>query len=275
MDPYKIVVALALTLIAGLSTGAGGLISFIPTRDSRRFLALALGFSAGIMVYVSFAELLSEANLTLTAEMGSRWGALTAALAFFGGIFFIAVIDKLVPENRNPHEIHSVENNTPAPTDTIQEADELRLMKTGLVTALAIIIHNIPEGLATFASSVKNPKVGLVIAAAVAIHNIPEGIAVAIPIYYSTRSKGRALWISLLSGLSEFAGALLGLLIFMPFLESAVLFGVTFAFVAGIMVYISFDELLPAAREYGEHHLSIYGLIAGMAVMALSLIILS
>lgn len=275
MDPYRIGVALALTLIAGLSTGVGGLISFISTRDSRRSLSVALGFSAGIMVYVSFAELLSEANRTLAAEMGGRWGALAAALAFFGGILFIAVIDRLVPENRNPHEVHSIEKDALARAGQIQGADELRLMKTGLVTALAIVIHNIPEGLATFASSVKDPKVGLVIAAAVSIHNIPEGIAVAIPIYYSTRSRGRAFWISLLSGLSEFAGALLGLFLFMPFLENAVLFGVTFAFVAGIMVFISFDELLPAAREYGEHHLSIYGLIAGMAVMAVSLIILS
>jgi len=275
MDTYKVVVAIALTLIAGLSTGVGGLISFIPTRDSRKFLSLALGFSAGIMIYVSFAELLSQANSTLTAEMGGRWGALTCALAFFGGILFIAVIDRLVPENRNPHELHNIGGGEDsARAGAVQGVDD-RLMKTGLVTSLAIIIHNIPEGLATFASAVKDPKVGLVIAAAVAIHNIPEGIAVAVPIYYSSRSRGRAFWISLLSGLSEFAGALFGLLLFMPFLESTVLFAVIFAFVAGIMVFISFDELLPAAREYGEHHLSIYGLIAGMAVMALSLIILS
>jgi ZIP family zinc transporter len=145
-------------------------------------------------------------------------------------------------------------------------------MRMGMLTALAITIHNFPEGLATFTSSVKDPSLGIAIAVAVAIHNIPEGIAVSIPVYYATGDKKKAFRLSFLSGLSEPLGALIGYLILFRFFNDVV-FGVLFAMVAGIMVFISLDELLPTAREYGEAHLSIYGLIAGMLVMAVSLLL--
>ena len=158
----------------------------------------------------------------------------------------------------------------------MEEAEEGRqtggLMRVGLLTALAIAIHNFPEGLATFVSALQSPSVAIPIVAAIAIHNIPEGIAVSVPIYQATGSRRKAFCYSFLSGLAEPLGALLGWLVLRPFMNDTVL-GILFAGVAGIMVFISFDELLPAAREYGEHHLSLYGLIAGMAVMAVSLLL--
>jgi ZIP family zinc transporter len=143
-------------------------------------------------------------------------------------------------------------------------------MRTGLFTALAIAVHNFPEGLATFVSALQAPSMAVPIVVAIAIHNIPEGIAVSVPIFHATGSRKKAFLYSFASGLSEPLAALVGYLILLPFLSDA-LYGMLFAAVAGIMVFISFDELLPTARAYGEHHLSIYGLVAGMAVMAVSL----
>jgi ZIP family zinc transporter len=146
------------------------------------------------------------------------------------------------------------------------------LMRTGMFVALAITIHNLPEGLAVFTSAVASPKLGIAIAIAIAIHNIPEGIAVSIPIYCATGNRRKAFWFSLLSGLTEPLGAVIGWLVLMPMMNDT-LFGIVFSSVAGIMVFISLDELLPTAQKYGEHHLSIYGLIGGMMVMALSLLL--
>lgn len=261
-------IAFALTLIAGLSTGIGSLVVLSKKSTNKKFMSVALGFSAGIMIYISFVEILTSANKYLVSAQGFKIGSLIAAAAFFGGILLIAVIDKLVPEYENPHEMH-----TGLDCKSAESKANSKMMKVGVMTAIAITIHNIPEGLATFASAVKDPKIGLFIAFAVAIHNIPEGIAVAVPIFCSTGKKRKAFLWSFASGLTEVVGALLGCFIFLPFLNDTV-FGIIFAVVAGIMVFISFDELLPAAREYGEHHLSIYGLILGMAFMASSLILL-
>ena len=181
-------------------------------------------------------------------------------------MLLIAIIDKLIPAEENPHEVRLVEGEretAPRPQ---------KLMRMGVLTALAIAVHNFPEGLATFVSALQAPNVAIPIVAAIAIHNIPEGIAVSVPIYQATGSRRKAFCYSFLSGLAEPLGALVGYLLLLPLMSDAV-FGVLFAAVAGIMVFISFDELLPAAREYGEHHLSIYGLISGMAVMAVSLLL--
>jgi len=174
----------------------------------------------------------------------------------------------LIPSIENPHEIRMVEEMN---EKAKKEHKNKKLMKMGSFTALAIAIHNLPEGLATFTAALTDPSLGIAIAVAIAIHNIPEGIAVSIPIYFATADKKKAFWYSFLSGLAEPVGALVGYLILMPFM-SPTIFGVLFAGVAGIMVFISIDELLPAAREYGEHHLSIYGLVLGMIVMAVSLL---
>lgn len=260
--------AFLLTLFAGLSTGVGSLLAFFTKTTNTKFLSIALGFSAGVMIYVSMIEIFFKAKDSLVAGLGERSGSWVTVISFFGGILFIAIIDKLIPSVENPHEIRLVEEMD---EDAKKAHKNKKLMKMGMFTALAIAIHNFPEGLATFTAALTDPSLGIAIAVAIAIHNIPEGIAVAVPIYYATGSKKKAFWHSFLSGLAEPVGAVLGFLVLMPFLNETI-FGILFAGVAGIMVFISFDELLPAAREYGEHHLSIYGLIAGMAVMAVSLL---
>ena len=258
---------LLLTLLAGLATGIGSAIAFFAHRTNVRFLSFSLGLSAGVMIYVSFVELFAESQTLLTAQWGATAGVSATVACFFGGILLIGVIDRLVPSFENPHEMHSVEEMNRRPHDR-------KLMRMGLMTALVIGIHNFPEGIATFMSAIDNPTLGIAIAAAIAIHNIPEGIAVSVPIYYATGSRRKAFLLSLSSGLAEPVGALLAYAVLLPFL-SPTLLGCLFGFVAGIMVFISLDELLPAAEEYGEHHISIYGVVTGMALMAVSLIVFS
>lgn len=262
----NILFAFILTLLAGLSTGIGSCIAFVAKKTNKRFLSVSLGFSAGVMIYVSMIEIFFKAQNSLVAELGKRLGSWATVAAFFGGMILIAIIDKLIPSEENPHEVKSVEAENEA------DPQKKHLMRMGVFTSIAIAIHNFPEGLATFVSAMQDPGIAIPIVVAIAIHNIPEGIAVSVPIYQATGSKKKAFCYSFLSGLAEPIGALIGWLILMPIMNDTV-FGVIFAGVAGIMVFISVDELLPAAREYGEHHLSIYGLMAGMMVMAVSLLL--
>jgi len=267
-----IFLAFGLTLFAGLSTGIGGAIAFYAKKTNTKFLSVALGFSAGVMIYISLTEILAGALETLTGELGEVAGSWLAVLSFFGGMLLIALIDKLIPHTENPHETKTVEEVRET-MPIAPEVREKRLLRMGLFTALAVSVHNFPEGLATFMATLRDPALGVSIAAALALHNIPEGIAVSLPIYYAIGNRKKAFLYSALSGVAEPLGALVGFAVLAPFLTETI-FGVLFACVAGIMVFISFDQLLPAAREYGEHHLSLYGLIAGMAVMAVSLILL-
>jgi ZIP family zinc transporter len=262
--------AFLLTIIAGLSTGIGSIIAFFTKHTNTRFLAVSLGFSAGVMIYVSFVEIFSHAKHSLVSVLGERQGTWVTVASFFGGILLIAIIDKLVPSFENPHEMHNVEELSKTPSQ--HKNPQTQLYRTGIFTALAIGIHNFPEGLATFTTALTDPKLGISIAVAIAIHNIPEGIAVSVPIYYATHDKRKAFLYSFLSGLSEPVGALVGFLIIKSFFNE-MFFGIIFAAVAGIMVFISIDELLPSAQKFGEHHLSIYGLILGMALMAVSLLL--
>jgi len=264
----EVLFAFLLTIIAGLSTIVGALIVFFAKKTNTKFLAVSLGFSAGVMIYISLVEILGASMEKLQGELGERQGMLFAIIAFFSGIAIIALIDKLIPSNSDPHDI--VEISEFEPKDINNSENKAKLLRTGLFTALAVTIHNFPEGLMTFIAALQDPSIAIPIVFAIAIHNIPEGIAVAAPVYYSTGSKKKAFVVTALSGLSEPVGALIGYLILMPFMNEVV-FGMIFAGIAGIMVFISFDELLPSAREYGEHHLSIYGLVSGMAVMAMSL----
>lgn len=260
--------AFLLTTFAGLATGIGSALAFFTRQTNTKFLSISLGFSAGVMIYVAFVEIFAKARAELVMEFGARQGLWYTVLAFFSGMLLIALIDKLIPSYENPHEIRRVED-----IGSQAEIDKKnKLMRMGVLTALAIGVHNFPEGLATFTAALTEPGLGIAIAVAIAIHNIPEGIAVSVPIFYATNNKRKAFWYSFSSGLAEPVGAIIGYLILMPFM-SPVVFGLLFASVAGIMVFISLDELLPSAREFGEHHLSIYGLVAGMAVMALSLLL--
>ena len=261
--------ALGLTLFAGLSTGIGSAIAFFAKRTNTRFLAFSLSFSAGVMIYVSMTEILTKAQAELAGSVGEKWGAWLSVAAFFCGMVAVMLIDKFVPSHENPHELHRVEEIQGAAGDRGQRN---ALMRMGVLTALAIAVHNFPEGIATFMAGLHDPHLAVPIAVAIAIHNIPEGIAVSVPIYYATGSRARAFRLSFLSGLAEPVGALLAWLVLAPFLNG-VLFGLIFAGVAGIMVFISVDQLLPSARKYGEHHVSIYGLVCGMAMMAISLLL--
>lgn len=265
--------ALLLTVIAGLATGLGGLAVFLTNRTNGSFLALSLGFSAGVMLYVSFVEILAEASDLLSAAWGPGRGTWGMVGGFFAGIAVIAVIDRLVPHQANPHEFAYQPGDAEADAAFAAPAADSRLLRTGMLTALAIAIHNFPEGFATFAAALGDPSVAVAITVAIALHNIPEGIAVAVPVFQATGSRARAIGLSFLSGLSEPLGAVIGYLLLRPFLTDA-LFGASLAAVAGIMVFISLDKLLPTAEKYGGHHLCVYGIVAGMAVMAVSLAML-
>ncbi len=269
MNIISYIQPVVLSLAAGIATGIGGFLVLAFRKTQVRALSTMLGFSAGVMVYVSFMEILPEAENILIEAHGQGNGRILSVLSFFFGIVLIALIDEIVPEPSNPHQIHRIE-----------EADQPgsltgagKLLKTGIFTAIAVTIHNFPEGIATYISGIRSPELGIAVALAIAIHNIPEGIAIAIPVYYATKSRRKALWLSLLSGLSEPLGAILTMLILSPYISDT-LFGIVFAAVAGIMVYISLDELLPTAREYGEHHLSILGFVLGMGVMAFSVLLI-
>lgn len=251
--------ALFITTLAGVSTGIGGIITILAKKESKNFLTFSLGFSAGVMIYVSFVEILPKSS-EIAIKTYLKFGESLSALFFFVGILVIALIDKFIPEENNPHEFSDY------------ECDK-NLMRVGVFTALAIAIHNFPEGLATFIAAYSDPKLAFPIAVAIALHNIPEGIGVAAPIYKATKDKKKAFIYSFTSGLAEPVGGLIGFFILFPFLNEFIL-AMVLSFVAGIMVYISIDELLPAARAYGKHHVSILGFVLGMFVMAVSLLIL-
>lgn len=260
-----VLISLSLTVFAGLSTGIGSAMAFFTKKTNTNFLSIALGLSAGVMLYISFVELYAEGEDGFIYYYGDKLGSLYNFLCFMGGILFIAIIDRLVPSSENPHEVHLVEEiNT--------DKKKRKLLRTGIVTAIVIGIHNFPEGIATFTAGLTDLSIAIPIAIAVAIHNIPEGIAVSIPIYFATNNKKKAFWLSLSSGIAEPVGGIFGYLLLRNYMNDLVL-GATFSFIAGIMVFISLDELLPTAKEYGKPHAAIYGLIAGIAIMAASLIL--
>ncbi|MFA5075961.1 MAG: zinc transporter ZupT [Patescibacteria group bacterium] len=270
----EVLFALSLSLLAGLATGVGSFLAFFAKRTNTRFLSLALGFSAGVMIYISFVEIFPSGRELIITDFGSKLGLMIAVAAFFGGIALAALIDRLLPHCENPHEFHQLDDmgHGGCRRHRHHHLECQKLFRLGILVAVALAIHNFPEGLATFFGALNNIHFGIMIAVAVAIHNIPEGMAVSIPVYYATGSKRQAFLYSFFSGLAEPVGALVGYLVLSPFLNNTIL-GIVFAAIAGVMIFISLDELLPAAEEYGEHHLVIYGLIAGMAVMALSLLL--
>jgi Predicted divalent heavy-metal cations transporter len=260
MESQHILLAFGLTLIAGLSTGIGSLISLFAKRTNTNFLCASLGFSAGVMIYVSFMEMIPGALESFSSVYDEKMSNLYLILSFFGGIGLIALIDFLVPQANNPHEMKGVEDMN----------KNSALHRTGLIVALSIAIHNFPEGIATFTSALSGLDVAIPITIAIAIHNIPEGIAVSVPFYHATGNRKKAFWWSFLSGLAEPLGALIAYLFLMNS-WTPVIHGIVLAGVAGIMVFISLDELLPGAEKYGKHHISIIGLVIGMLVMAFSL----
>ncbi len=267
-------IAFLLTLFAGLSTSIGAMLAFFSKEKNYTILSLGMGFSAGVMIYVSFVEIMVKSKDSFSQVFSNPiTGEVTALFCFFLGIGISALIDRLIPEDVNPHETKSDKDLQELKDDNKNSVlKNSTLKRTGLFTALAIGIHNFPEGFATFISSLENITIGLPIALAIAIHNIPEGMAVSLPIYHATGDKKQAFWYATLSGLAEPIGAILGFFILLPIMGEATL-GITFGIVAGVMIYISFDELLPAARIYGNAHTTILGLVLGMFIMSLSLVI--
>lgn len=260
LTTQNILTALLLTLVAGLSTGIGSLMAFFTKTSNTKFLSGALGLSAGVMVYVSFMELMPESLEAMTDVYGDKPGTVYMLLSFFGGMGLIALIDFLIPEDENPHELHNVNGGGN------------RLKRTGIMLALAIGVHNFPEGIATFVLGLEGLDIALPIVIAIAIHNIPEGIAVSVPIYHATGNRRKALLYSFLSGLAEPVGAVFALIFLMP-IWTPLVNSVCLAAVSGIMVFIAFDELLPSAEEYGHHHYAISGVILGMLVMGFGLLL--
>ena len=272
--------ALLLTLVAGAATGIGGALVLFKKKLSSNFLAGALGVSAGVMIFISLTELFPEAQAEIASIGSLKYGESLVLLAFFAGMGIITLIDFLIPEYENPHEASglSLDARTAAVGVLEQTGNEKALHRLGIMSALAIAVHNFPEGIASFIGALNDPQMGAGITFAIAIHNIPEGIAVAIPIYYATKSKGKALLLATLSGFSELIGALLCWAVTAIFgvelTGGGAIFPLILAAVAGIMIYISLDELLPTAEKYGKHHIAIAGVISGMAIMGFSLLIL-
>lgn len=254
--PGNFIYALILTTLAGLCTGIGSAIALIIKKPKMVYLSFSLGFSAGVMIYISFMDLLPHG----IAQIGLIW----ATFAFFIGIIIIGIIDMLIPEAANPHSFRI--------DGKLKTSKEIRLMRTSIFLALAIGIHNFPEGMATFGTALTSVKLGAIIALAIAIHNIPEGISVSMPLYYATGNRNKAFMYSFLSGMAEPIGATIGFLILLPFLSAAIL-AALLAFVAGIMVYVAVDELLPMAHHYGHGHVVIIGVVLGMIIMATSIIL--
>ena len=269
-DP--LLLAFAVTTGAGLATGIGAAIGLFAKRTNHLFLALALGFSAGVMIYVSFVEIVPKALEFLEEDWEDGQALAWMSIAFLGGLLFMALLyrvlpDLELPDPKQPPLATTVNNASAATAPPIDPV----LLRAGLLVALAITLHNFPEGIAVFFLTLEDPSVGIPVGIAIALHNIPEGIAVAVPLYYALGKRAWAFLLGLASGLAEPLGALIGYAILQPFITDTVL-GVLFAVVAGIMVFISLDSLLPAARQYGNGQVVIYGVIVGMAVMAASLV---
>ncbi|MBN1356484.1 zinc transporter ZupT [bacterium] len=295
-------IAFGLTLFAGMATGIGSIIGFAAERTNYRFLAVSTGFSAGVMLYVSFVEIFVKGVDSLTVSFGNYWGHWINAASFFGGILLIGLIDNIIPAAENPHETPSemeiaplrdssaplpdfrskgrIDREGPASGNHDPRVHGGKLMRMGLFTALAIAIHNFPEGLATFLAALQDPTLGVAIAVAIGLHNIPEGISVSVPIFYATGNRRKAFVYSFLSGLAEPFGAGVAYMILRLFIGGETgtipsqIMGVLFGGVAGIMVYISLDELLPTSRAYGKGHDSLMGLVTGMLIMAVSLLLM-
>ena len=271
---------LLLSVLAGLFTALGSVVVFLVPRPGARFMSLVLGLSAGVMILVSFVELLQHGIEVL--------GFGPAHAAFFGGMLFMLVVDVWVPHEYKAERSHSARTSHRSPLyvggstasahrgrhgQEWRPQEQARLLKTGVLVAFGMAIHNFPEGVATLASTLHEPSLGIAIAAAIALHNIPEGLAVAAPVYAATNSRKRAVLWSFLPGLAEPIGAALAALFLLPFLNPTLL-GYVLSAVGGVMTFISLDELIPVACSFGEQHHSILGAILGMAIMAISLAVL-
>jgi len=263
--------AFLLTFIAGLSTGVGGLVVLFAKVANKKFLSACLSFSAGVMLYISFAELFFEAFESLKNAYSNGMAYLILTVSFFGGIAIMALIDRFIPHDEEIDEL--LESIPQQEHGNRHEKEDLK--RTGISTTIAIAVHNFPEGLITFMAALYNPALGAAIMIAIIMHNIPEGIATAAPIYYATGSKMKAFLAAIGTGLTEPLGAFIAWMFLRNIIsDNHALFGIIFAAIAGIMVFVAIHQLLPTAQKYGKHHLVMKWLFTGMAVIAISLVIL-
>lgn len=256
---HAILVAFAVTVAASLATILGSLTIVRANRENARLLAFGLAFAGGAMVYISFVEIFQKSYIAFHEIYTDKNAYGMATVFFFIGIAFLVLLDRLVP---NPHV---------DPVGATHDSHK-KVSRVGLMATLAITAHNFPEGAATFFATLDDPIVGAPLAAAIAIHNIPEGISIAIPVYYATGSRLKSLGAVTLSALAEPVGAAIAFSVLAPFLSPAV-FGGVFGVIAGAMVFLALDELLPAAKRYAKGHETVYGMVSGMAVIALSLVL--
>lgn len=256
-----VLIAFLVTFMAGVATVIGGILVVFFNQPSYRLLSFGLAFSAGAMVYVALTEILNKSIDAFSQSYDANLGFAFGTLAFLLGVILVLLLDHFIP---NPHQ--TIENNH------AEFAAQQQLLRTGLLTLFAITMHNLPEGLATFFATLESPTLGAPLAVAIAIHNIPEGVAIALPVYMATGRRDYAILASLVSGLAEPLGAALGYFILAPFMGSLV-YGTIFGLIGGVMVYLALDELLPTAKRYAQGHETVYGLVTGMASLAISLVI--
>ena len=276
----NVLISFLLTLFVGLTMGLGSLFSFLIKGENKKFLSLALSFSAGIMLYISFMGILPESMHLIEETIPGTKGHLIVLASFFGGMIFTALFEKWVHSMGGHYHPHIDDDSHTHSQDHLHDhshnhshrgnEEKSHLEKLGLVTAISIAIHNLPEGLAIFTAGLKDISLAIPLALAVILHNIPLSIAIAVPIYYSTGSKKKAFLYPTLVGLCQPLGAIVGYMVFANFFND-LLFGVLFGIISGIMIFVSLDELLPASQKYEDHHYSVYGTILGMLVMAISL----
>ncbi len=246
--------ALILSLLAGMSTLLGALIIFITKKKSEKLVTVSLGFAGGVMISVSFMDLLPNANELLTNYGGYKFGILSEVFFLLIGVITAGLLDRFVPHEPEENGDGKVHEN---------------LFRVGFVSTMAIGLHNFPEGIATFMAGYENMALGISIAAAIAMHNIPEGISVAMPIYFATGNRMKALKYTFLSGIAEPIGALLAFLVLRPYINELTL-GIIFAVISGVMLYIAVEELIPSSRQYGYGREALFATFAGIVLMPLS-----
>lgn len=263
---HNYAVALFITVIAGLSTVGGGFLTFFVKRTNLNVLSTGLGFSAGVMLFIALYSILHESTDFLSGTFGEK-SQMVTFMSFFVGVGIASLVDYFMPA-------HIANNLFPSSNQDVEEKQNIdpKMLKASILTTIAISIHRFPEGLATFLLASADLKLGIPFAIAIAIHNLPEGIAIALPVYHATGKKRLAILYSFIAGLAGAIGAVIGLILAHIFLPQYTV-GMMFGAVAGIMVYISLDTLLPLAREYGDNHHMMVGIVTGMLFISISLLL--
>ena len=222
-----------ITSFAGLSTLIGALLIFFKFKNTDRVVSASLAFASGVMLTVSITDLIPSSIRGLLKIYYLFPTILIELIFIILGIVISTLINKYIPDISS------------------KEISNKGLFKVGLISMIAIILHNVPEGIATFMTSTKDIQLGLSLALAITLHNIPEGISISVPIYYSTKSKIKAFLYTFLSGISEPIGAVIAYLFLAPYMNDTIM-SILLSIIAGIMISISMYELIPASLKYND-----------------------